>query len=857
LLSGGVLPWVNAQQISADTVVPSFPDATFNVTDPQYGAVGDGATDNTSAFSAAIADCNAQGGGHVIVPAGVYSTGAIALLSNVDLHLEQGTVLSFNGNVDEYPLVLTRYEGIECMNHSPMIYAYGQTNIALTGDGTLTALGTRSWNVGSNRAGILEPLVAAGIPPDQRIVPNYGSLRSTFVEPYNCTNVLIQGVTLSQSQFWQLHPTLCTNVTVDSVTTGDTNNGNTDGCDPECCDHVVIKDCTLAANDDCIAIKSGRDDDGRRVDTPSQNIVIWGCRFQGPVAGIAFGSEMTGGIRNVYAYNDQTFGTGVAYMFYVKSNTRRGGYAINLNLDGIEADHLHGPWAFAQMDYAGQTGNYLPVFANWNISNAAGDSDPQVFQLRGLAQDPIDSFDVSQSAFTQINNAANSFSNVQDIHFDDVTVNGNPASLLPTGWASADIGGPGKAGNASYNSVSRSWTVAGGGADIWNTADQFHLASQAFTGDGSIVAQVTGVQNTDPWAKAGIMFRSSTAPGAQFADVVATPGNGVAFQWRATAGGTPNNVNIPDLGTPVWVHLVRSANAFSAFYSTDGATWTQLGATQTIAMSSTALAGLAVTAHNNSALNVATFANVSLLPAGWGDADIGNAGQPGFADFNPDAGAWTVAGGGAGFGGAADQFHLASQGFTGDGSIIAQVTGVQNTDPSAEAGVMFRDSTDASASFADVVVTPGNGVAFQWRDIAGDPVSSVNVTGLSAPLWVQLVRSGNDFGAFYSTDGLAWTQLGVTQTIAMNSTALAGLVVTAANNDALSAATFTDVSLLPPGWCDADIGGPGRPGCADFNRDAGTWAVGGGGADICYTADQFGFASQLRRDESAQCQRSD
>jgi polygalacturonase len=418
------LPWPAARQIVAETLVPNFPDVIFDVTDPLYGAIGDGTTDNTDAFRSAIEDCSGQGGGHVVVPAGVYSTGAIHLLDNVDLHLEDGAVLAFNGNVDNFPLVFTRYEGIECVNHSPMIYAYGQTNIALTGSGILNAAGTRPWNVGSDRAGILEPLVEQGVPPEDRIVPDYGSLRSTFVEPYLCENVLIQGVTLQQSQFWQLHPTLCRNVTVDSVTTGDTNNPNSDGCNPESCDHVVITDCSFSANDDCIAIKSGRDDDGRRVNTPSENIVIIGCRFQGPVGGVVCGSELTGGIRNVYAYNLETFGNSVRYMLYVKSNTKRGGYAKNLNLDSIRADDLLSNWAFAQMDYAGQTGNYLPHFTDWSISRVTGDTVPRVFQLRGLATAPIRRFNVRHSRFTSIADPVDQYDFVQDIDFEKVKING-------------------------------------------------------------------------------------------------------------------------------------------------------------------------------------------------------------------------------------------------------------------------------------------------------------------------------------------------------------------------------------------------------------------------------------------------
>jgi regulation of enolase protein 1 (concanavalin A-like superfamily) len=814
----------------ADTVVPSFPDVYFDVTSPQYGAVGDGITDNTAAFKAAVRDCSVRGGGHVIVPAGVFSTGAIELLDNVDLHLEAGAVLAFNGNGDEFPLVLTRYEGIECVNHSPMIYAYGKTNIALTGSGTLSALGTAPWNYGSDRAGILEPLVAAGVPPKGRIVPNYGHLRSTFVEPYNCSNVLIQGIKLSQSQFWQLHPTLCHNVTVDSVTTGDTHNPNGDGCNPECCDHVVIKDCTLDANDDCIAIKSGRDDDGRRVNTPSQNIVICGNRFQGPVGAIVFGSELTGGIRNVYAYDNQTFGTGVTYMMFVKSNTKRGGYAVNLNLDHIRGNHLHGPWAFAQMDYLGQTGDYLPVFEDWTISNVTGDIDPQVFQMRGLAQDHIRGLFVSHSTFTHITNPIDQYTYVDDVNSDDVTINGNPVTLVPAGWSNADIGSPGRPGYGYYSAVSRGWTVAGGGADIWGTADQFHLTSQAWIGDGSIVAQVTSLDNTDPLAKAGVMLRDTTDPGATFADVVATPGNGVAFQWRDMPGTVPHNVNITGLSAPVWVQLVRSGDDISAFYSTDDLTWTQIGTTEIIAMSSTALAGLAVTAHDNTALNVATFTNVSVLPAGWGDADIGSPGQPGYAYYNTATGTWTVAGGGADIGDTADQFHIASQSLTGDGSLSARVNGLMNTDPWAKAGVMIRDSADPAAPFADVMGTPGYGVTFQWRLTPGAPPDNVSLPSQTTPVWVQLVRAGDDFSAFYSSDGVTWTQLGATQTIAMNATVMAGPAVTSHNDAGLAAATFTNVSLVAPsapGWASAANGSRGQVVSMDGTTVSGDYTVAG------------------------------
>ncbi|OLB78806.1 MAG: endopolygalacturonase [Actinobacteria bacterium 13_2_20CM_2_71_6] len=415
------LPWAAANDIVAATKLPMFPDATFDVT--KYGAKGDGTTDDTAAFAKAITACNAAGGGHVVVPSGTYLTGAIYLKSNVDLHLNSGATLKFSGTASRYPTVLTRYEAIECMNRSPMIYAYGETNIALTGSGTLDAAATKSWNTGSDRA-YLESLIAKGVTdPHKRVVPGSGHhLRSTFVEPYNCDTVLIQGVTLRNSQFWQIHPTLCRNVTVDGVTTR-ASFKNTDGCDPECSDHVLIVNSDLGGNDDNIAIKSGRDADGRRVNTPSQNIVIVNNTMKGPWGAVTCGSEQTGGIRNVYAY--KCVATGTRYALFIKSNTRRGGFTQNINLDSFVGHGQQLAFAFAQMNYMGQTGNFPPQFGNWNITNCTADHTPYAFKMTGLGSDHIKGLTVRDCTFTNIGNA-DLLSNVDGVSFTNVTLNGKP-----------------------------------------------------------------------------------------------------------------------------------------------------------------------------------------------------------------------------------------------------------------------------------------------------------------------------------------------------------------------------------------------------------------------------------------------
>jgi hypothetical protein len=287
------------------------------------------------------------------------------------------------------------------------------------------------------------------------------------------------------------------------------------------------------------------------------------------------------------------------------------------------------------------------------------------------------------------------------------------SAQLPAGWSDSDVGSPGLAGSAASSLGGRGWSVSGGGSDIWNTADQFHFASADFNGDGVLVARVTALQNTDPWAKAGVMWRDSADPGSLFADVVVTPGNGVAFQWRSAPGALPDQVNVTGLRAPLWVMLVRAGNDFSGFYSTGGTTWTQIGTTQNLGIRPTApLAGLAVTAHNNGALNTALFADVSLLPSGWSNSDIGSPGYTGYTSYNSDSGTWAIGGGGSDIWNDADQFHFASERFTGDGEAVARVLAVQYTDQWAKAGVMWRDSPDAGARFVDVVVTPDNGVAF-------------------------------------------------------------------------------------------------------------------------------------------------
>ena len=331
----------------------------------------------------------------MVVPEGVFHTGAVRLRSRVELHLSEGATLRFSEHPEQFPPVPTRYEGLECVNRSPMIYALEETDVALTGGGALDASSTAAWNRGGDRAGQLGPLVARGVPPGSRIV--LGRLRTSTVEMVRCARVLIQGVRISGSQFWQLHPTLCVDVTIDGVTTA-RSGANTDACDPESCDRVVIRRCTFGSGDDDIALKSGRDEDGRRLSVPCRNVVILGCQAEGPYAFLACGSEQSGGIEDVYAFANRTFGRGVGHALWVKSNSRRGGYTRNIHLSGLRGWVRKAAIALT-MRYDGQSGSFPPVFEGIRIDDCALDVEDAVMEAEGLPESPIRDVRVSNSTF--------------------------------------------------------------------------------------------------------------------------------------------------------------------------------------------------------------------------------------------------------------------------------------------------------------------------------------------------------------------------------------------------------------------------------------------------------------------------
>ena len=357
--------WALLPEILSRIVPPAFPDRDFVVTD--YGAVGDGVTDCNPAFKKAIAACTKAGGGRVVVPKGIFLTnGPIHLDNNVNFHVTKDAKIMFGTNFDDYlPHVRVRWEGTECYSYSPLVYAYQKTNIALTGKGSLNGQAENSWSMWPMK---LKPRTTTNEElrelnhKDVSVedIKIYG--KPTFFEPFECTNVLIEDVTILDYPFWCVHPTFCTNVTIRGLVI-DSHNSNNDGLDPDSCTDVLMEDCWLDQSDDCVAIKAGRDNSAWRRGRPCENIVI--RNMPSNFEGIAIGSEMSGGVRNVFVYDcDYESGN----ILYCKSNLDRGGfikdiYVKDLNVGKARILRLRN-------NYHGYRGGNFPTeFRNINIEN--------------------------------------------------------------------------------------------------------------------------------------------------------------------------------------------------------------------------------------------------------------------------------------------------------------------------------------------------------------------------------------------------------------------------------------------------------------------------------------------------------
>jgi polygalacturonase len=405
--------WSRVPEILARIAPPQIPAREFVIT--QFGAVADGRTDCTAALAKAVAACAAAGGGRVSVPAGQFLTGPVHLKSNVELHLAPDAILKFSTNPAAYlPAVFTRFEGMECYNYSPLIYALEQTNVAVTGAGTLDGQAEETtWLAWKGRKGPAEGTQKAarqkldqmnndGVPVEQRRFGTGDFLRPDFIQFNRCRNVLVEGVKIRRSPMWEIHPLLCTNVIVRGVDIL-SHGANNDGCDPESCSDVLIEKCVFDTGDDCIAIKSGRNNDGRRVGVPSQNIIIRGCTMRDGHGGTTIGSEISGGCRNVFVEDCEMSSPNLTCALRLKSNAMRGGtlediFMRNVNVGLVKESVLQINFFYEE----GARGAFNPVARNVVMENIRVAQTPRVLEVRGLTAGSISGVRIYHSTFQKI-----------------------------------------------------------------------------------------------------------------------------------------------------------------------------------------------------------------------------------------------------------------------------------------------------------------------------------------------------------------------------------------------------------------------------------------------------------------------
>ncbi|MFC5282048.1 glycoside hydrolase family 28 protein [Pedobacter alpinus] len=374
--------WVTADSIRKLIKAPEFKKKDFKITD--YGAGTDSTVLVTEAFAKAIKACHENGGGRVIVPKGTFLTGAIHLKSNVNLHLEDDAKIKFSRDTKDFlPLVFTRWEGMELMNYSPLIYAYEQENIAITGNGILDGNANNEywwpwkakeeygWKEGMNDQRADNKLLfeqnKQQIDPRKRIYGEGHYLRPAFIQPYLCNNVLISDVKIINAPMWNLNPVLCENVTIANVKII-THGPNNDGCDPESCKNVLIKDCYFDTGDDCIAIKSGRNEDGRRIAKPAENHIIENCEMKDGHGGVVIGSEISGGAKNIFAQNLKMDSPELDRVLRIKTSSLRGGIIENVYLRNIEVGTYKEAAVRCNMFYEAP-GDFMPTIRNVVVEN--------------------------------------------------------------------------------------------------------------------------------------------------------------------------------------------------------------------------------------------------------------------------------------------------------------------------------------------------------------------------------------------------------------------------------------------------------------------------------------------------------
>ena len=436
--------------------LPEFSDYTVSIED--FGAVKGGIVSNTEAINNAVKDVNEKGGGHVVVPAGIYLTGPITLLSNVDLHLERGSIIVFTHNEEDFPLIKTDYEGGARIRATSPINAKDEENIAITGEGVIDGSGDKwrlvkrmkmtdgQWKALLKRGGIvngednrqvwfpsqssydghMNPELDMDDPDCLTKAQKYFDYyRPVMVSLVGCKKVLLEGVTFQNSPAWNLHPLFCEHITLKNLYISNPWNAqNGDGLDLESCKYANIIDCNFSVGDDAICMKAGKNAPARKIQIPTEYVNIEGCTVYSGHGGFVVGSEMSRGVRKVRVHNCSFIGTDIGIRF--KSTLGRGGVVEDIIMDDIKMTNIPKQAILFTMAYSGaidpETAHEddVPEFKNITLTNINAISCGQAIAADGIKENTVHDITIKDSVISA--NCGVKVVTAENIKLDNVTI---------------------------------------------------------------------------------------------------------------------------------------------------------------------------------------------------------------------------------------------------------------------------------------------------------------------------------------------------------------------------------------------------------------------------------------------------
>ena len=418
-----------------------YPDRSFSIAD--YGAVKGGEVKNTEAIAGAITACHEAGGGKVIVPAGEWLTGPVHFKSNVNLHLEEGAVLRFTDAPEDYlPAVITSWEGMECYNYSPLLYAYECENVAITGSGTISPkMGV--WKKWFKRPQPhlealkqLYTMASTDVPVERRqMAVGENHLRPHLIHFNRCKNVLLDGFKIRESPFWTIHLYMCDGGIARHLDVR-AHGHNNDGIDLEMSRNFLVENCLFDQGDDAVVIKAGRNRDAWRLNMPCENIVIRNCTILQGHTLLGIGSEISGGIRNVYMHHCTAPNT-VHRIFFVKTNHRRGAFIENIYMDNVEAGGALNVLE-VDADVLYQWRNLVPTYekritriSGLYLNNIRCGAAKMIYELKGDERLPVKDVEMKNVHVKCVADSADTARNIENLKVEDVTYDTIDATVLP------------------------------------------------------------------------------------------------------------------------------------------------------------------------------------------------------------------------------------------------------------------------------------------------------------------------------------------------------------------------------------------------------------------------------------------